>query len=368
MNSLQFDLDTLEGAVKWAGRVIPGTPIMPILNGILFEPTGDETVRLTATNLDTTTRVTIPFAGALTDSFVIRKGTLLNMLKRAPDEVISVDLGNEKASVQSGRAKIDMPLMEADDFPTPHGDNGIKQVGHIDAEALQPIHGLLSSSVSQDELRPVMKHIYLENKPNGLRFVATNGHVMTYATLEGCSMNNGGPMLVLPEALATVLREADEEIIIRRSSSAIWFVSGRYGVATRITDESYPNYQAVIPNGHNREATVNAHEMSDAVELVGVAASSTAPQVRCTFDGDELVIQSENVQRRTEGEHVIELEAYDGDPITIGFNPEYLRLVVGAADGPVKLFLKSPSRAAVVEAEHYNALVMPIMLNEATAS
>jgi DNA polymerase-3 subunit beta len=140
-------------------------------------------------------------------------------------------------------------------------------------------------------------------------------------------------------------------------------------VLARLIDETYPNYEAVIPDENDRNLVVSREDMLNAVKRVGLYSSSMTNQIRLDITSDTVTISAEDVERSSEAEETIHCD-YDSEDMEIGFNSEYLTEVLSNVTCDEVVFeLSSPNRAGIVlpqeqaEDEDILMLIMPVMLN-----
>ncbi len=105
-------------------------------------------------------------------------------------------------------------------------------------------------------------------------------------------------------------------------------------------------------------------ELTDVVRRISLLAQKNAP-LRLAFAPGELTVsaQTPDVGEAQESLPV----AFEGEPLEIGFNPEFLRAGLEAIDdGDVLLKLISPLRPGLIESadeSRFQYLIMPIRLN-----
>jgi DNA polymerase-3 subunit beta len=107
--------------------------------------------------------------------------------------------------------------------------------------------------------------------------------------------------------------------------------------------------------------------LTDAVRRVSLVATRTSP-VRLTFSAEGLVLEAGGLD---EAEAAESLPAtFDGEPLTIAFNPAYLLDGLGAIDSDeVQLAFTGPTKPAVLTGKSsgdgdagYRYLLMPVRL------
>jgi DNA polymerase-3 subunit beta len=145
-------------------------------------------------------------------------------------------------------------------------------------------------------------------------------------------------------------------------------VRGEEGdVFTKTIDETYPSYDAVIPDNEGT-MTVAREKLLGAVTRAGIYTSGMSSTIRLSIFEDHLVVEGEDVERSSEASETVPCEYDSEDTLEIGFNAEYLEEILSVAESErVRFELGSPNDAAVVRPqgrEDHMMLLMPVMLND----
>lgn len=361
-------LNTVKGAV-------PSKSTMPILECILFERDGDN-LRLSATDLEISIVQSVPVqfeTNGTPDSapIAVPAQRLLDTLRALPDLPIEFAADDDfEIRMETDQGHYKMVGHDGADYPElPE----LEEQHEINVEG-----GLLKRSidktafaVSQDALRPAMMGVYFQVDEDNTRVVATDGHRLVKLDLPELQADTSADFIVPEKAtkLAGRIVEDDEICTIRVDESHVGFEFGNSRVLARLIDETYPNYEAVIPSDNERKLVVNREDMLNAVKRVGLYSSSMTNQIRLDITADEVTISAEDVERSSEAEEVIHCD-YDSEDMEIGFNSEYLTEVLSNVESDEVVFeLSSPNRAGIVlpqeqaEDEDILMLIMPVMLN-----
>ena len=172
--------------------------------------------------------------------------------------------------------------------------------------------------------------------------------------------------IVPSRALAEVARIAQgcasEHIDVGvQENQVVFVVDGVIATARRI-DGQFPNYKQLRPDTFEAELRLPREEVLDAVRRVSVMAQRNSP-LRLRFADGELTLRA---QTQDIGEARESLPAaYAGEPLEIGFNPDFLREgLESVADAEVRLRLISPLRPGLISGagEDFWYLIMPIRL------
>ncbi|RMF63415.1 MAG: DNA polymerase III subunit beta [Bacteroidetes bacterium] len=360
-------LTTVNGAV-------PSKSTLPILECILFERDG-EVLQLSATDLEISIvqRLSVPFESngtAASDRIAVPARRLLETLRALPDLPIHFSADDQfNVTLRTDQGHYKMVGYDGADYPAlPElaGNVRIETDGKLLRRAIQKTH----FAVSKDALRPAMMGIYFQIGPEHGRAVATDGHRLVKLTLE--QMRSAVPVdFIVPEKAVTLASRIAGEgaCSVTVDEGYVGFDFGDARVLARLIDETYPNYEAVIPVENDRLLIVNRDAMLAAVKRVGLYSSSMTNQIRLALKADRVEISAEDIERSSEARETVLCE-YDGEEMVIGFNAQYLTEVLSNVDGEeVQFEFSSPNRAGVVmpreqlEGEEMMMLIMPVMLN-----
>jgi DNA polymerase-3 subunit beta len=205
-----------------------------------------------------------------------------------------------------------------------------------------------------------------------MQMVATNGHRLARYILPTSNGSSGTSesVIVAPKALAQVGRifAPDDELKVAMDERQIGFKGDRGVVFSRLIEGPYPNYEQVIPVDNDKLARADKERLMAALRRMAVMASDQTHRVRLSIDEDTMRF---HVSTPDVGEASDEIPCtYEGDPIDIGFNANYLLEVLRYVDtDEVEITFKAPERAAILrptgdDQDTYLCLVMPLRLQE----
>ena len=134
-------------------------------------------------------------------------------------------------------------------------------------------------------------------------------------------------------------------------------------LSSRLIEGQFPNYRQLLPESFEHEFRLAGAELTDVVRRISLLAQKNAP-LRLAFTPGELTVsaQTPDVGEASEALPV----AFQGEPLEIGFNPEFLRDGLEAVEGDVMLKLISPLRPGLLQSADgsgFQYLIMPIRLN-----
>ena len=217
-----------------------------------------------------------------------------------------------------------------------------------------------------------MMGVLLQSKGKELRAVSTDGHRLVRLSRTCPKPVSMKKDVVIPAKALTVLgRTMDEgETTIGVDDTHIKFVFGTSILVSRLIDETYPNYESVIPAENDKVLTANREEMIASIRRVALYSNATTHQVKFEVAEKELKISAQDVDFGGEAHETVAC-TYSGGTLEIGFNSTYLIEVLSHLEcEKVSLKFSSPTRAGIIsplgeeaQDEDIMMLVMPVRLN-----
>jgi DNA polymerase-3 subunit beta len=268
----------------------------------------------------------------------------------------------------SGNATFHIRTLRSDDFPpVPEPDS--ESAVELSAEAFVSTALKVAGSASRDETRPVLTGILVSASERELRMVATDSYRLSVKETTLDSPLSAGfevnvPARALQELGRLVTHAGEDPLSVSVRQNQVLFTLGRVVLSSRLIDGQFPNYRQLLPESFEHELRLAGGEFTDVVRRISLLAQKNAP-LRLAFAAGELTVsaQTPDVGEALESMPV----AFQGEPLEIGFNPEFLRAGLEAIEeGDVLLKLISPLRPGLIEAadeSRFRYLIMPIRLN-----
>jgi DNA polymerase-3 subunit beta len=366
---ISLERDVLLGQLQTVGRVASTRSAIQALSGVQLLA-GQAGCELRATDMDVGLRVPLEAEVAREGGVVLPARLLLDVVRSLPAEGVSVELRSAEQDVElvSGNATFHIRTLRSDDFPPfpePEADSAVE----LPAEAFVSTALKVAGSASRDETRPVLTGILVSASERELRMVATDSYRLSVkeTTLQtplptGFEVNV--PARALQELARLVTHAGEDPLSVSVRQNQVLFTLGRVVLSSRLIDGQFPNYRQLLPESFEHELRLAGPEFTDVVRRISLLAQKNAP-LRLAFSEGELTVsaQTPDVGEASEAMPV----AFQGEPLEIGFNPEFLRAGLEAVEeGDVLLKLISPLRPGMIEAadeSRFRYLIMPIRLN-----
>jgi len=351
--------------------VVERKTTIPILSNYLFEAAGDK-LTLTATDLDLSLRTACDAKVKKEGACTVPARKLYDYVKLLPDADITIRLmENHWVSIRCGRSNTKMVGMARSNFPTlpVFPSAGVVK---IPSAVLRSMIAKTGFAIATEESRYTLNGALMVLKPESITMVATDGHRLAHIERSGEKFDgvSGEMKTLVPkkamDELKTLLDATDAETIdFAKDESTLYFRVGPRLLTSRQLTGQFPNYEAVLPKEITKSIAVHGEELGAAISRVAQFADERSHAVRLRLEKGELKLSA--TTDSGESEDSLEV-AYNGDPMTIGFNAQYLTdFIKATGSGEVKLELKDPQsagqfRPAEGEDYKYRYIVMPMRI------
>ncbi|MGH9691707.1 MAG: DNA polymerase III subunit beta [Candidatus Acidiferrales bacterium] len=351
--------------------VVERKTTIPILSNLLFEAKGNR-LTITATDLELSIRTSCDAKVKKEGEGTIPAKKLLELVRLLPDGEIRFKLlENHWVQITCDRKTYKLVGMSKDNFPAlPRFPDALLK---IPTKLLADVIAKTIFAISLEESRYTLNGALLVLKTNSLAMIATDGHrlamIETDHKFEGFSSETR--VLVPKKAMTEVQRLAaqsgDNDVVeFAQDESHLFFQFGGRLLTSRKLTGQFPNYEAVLPRDANKTVVIKRGELQDALRRVSQLADQRSHAVKFILAKEGLEISASSPEYG-EAKEAIEKE-FNGEPITIGFNAQYLLdFLSAAADGDISFELKDEQSAGQLrplgdESTRYRYVVMPMRI------
>ena len=351
--------------------VVERKTTIPILSNYLLEAAADK-LSLTATDLDLSLRTSCNAKVKKEGACTIPARKLYDYVKLLPDADITIRLlENHWVSIRCGRSNTKMVGMARSNFP---GLPVFPSAGviKIPAAVLRSMIAKTGFAIASEESRYTLNGALMVLKPESITMVATDGHRLAHVERTGEKFEgvSGEMKTLIPkkamDELKSLLDSEAETVDFAKDESTLFFRVGPRLLTSRQLTGQFPNYEAVLPKDVSKSITLQGEELGAAIARVAQFADERSRAVRLRLEKGELKLSASSTETG-ESEDSIEV-TYDGEPMAIGFNAQYLiDFIKATGSGEVKLELKDAQsagqlRPAEGEDYKYRYIVMPMRI------
>ncbi len=350
--------DVLTDAVAWAARSLPVRPSVPVLAGLLIETddSGDGLV-LSTFDYETSARASIP-ASVQDEGKALVSGRLLaDICRSLPNKPVHMAIDGAKVVLTCGQAKFTLQTMPVDEYPTL--PTMPESTGTVSSDLFAQAVAQAVTAAGLDDMLPVLTGVRIEIVGSDISLLATDRFRLSLRELEwspgstDAEANALVPARVLADTAKSLTSGSTVTIALSGTGSGEGIIGFEGEVAggfrrttTRLLDGEFPRVRTLFPAEHKTTARVERAALIEAVKRVSlVAERNTAVQLM--FDDNGLTLDAGH------GDEAVATERIDaqvkGDPITTGFNPQFLLDGLTALEQPVvELAFTLPAKPAVI--------------------
>ena len=357
---IKIERDAFAEAVGWVLRSVGSRATLPVLGGVLIEADG-ETLTLTGTDLEISGEACVG-AAVEKSGKVLLPGRVLGDIARAlPEGTVTLTADATMGKIVCGQAEFTLRTLPVEDFP---------QISLPDAQSATVDGKLFASAVTQvakaashDEARPILTGVLLEATTKTITLVATDSYRLAVREIEWSSNGLEGKRVVPARALAEAVKAAEGEaqVTITLGESQVAVCAGGRTLVTRLIEGEFPNWRQLIPTEVPNALVIARDGFVESVRRVGILAQQGAPvRLELNADGVRLTAGTQDLGEAIEAAG----GTFNGNPLTVAFNPTYLIDGLQAAGGAeIKLKIRDGLKPALVtstEQDGFTYLLMPV--------
>jgi DNA polymerase-3 subunit beta len=371
---IRIERDPLADAVAWAARILPQKSQLPVLSGLRLDADTSGALKLSGFDYEVSAEAELDVTVAEAGSVLVPGRLLADITRSLPGQPVDIATDGSRVQVSCGSARFTLPTLPLDEYPTLPD---MPQVaGTLGSDAFAAAVTSVAVAAGRDDTLPVLTGIRIEIDGEDVTLAATDRYRLAVRTLRWQPVDPSlqatalVPARTLAEAAKALTAGAEVTLALAAGTSG----EGMFGLSgttrrttTRLLDGEFPKYRSLLPDTSAATASVDTDALTEAVRRVSLVASRTSP-VRLSFSADGLVLEAGGLDEAEAAESLP--ASFEGEPLTIAFNPAYLLDGLGAIDSDeARLSFTASTKPAVLTgkasedgAGDYRYLLMPVRL------
>jgi DNA polymerase-3 subunit beta len=351
---IHVERDGLADAVAWVARSLPSRPPVPVLGGVLIDADGDSADTLTVAGFDyeVSATVDVPATIAAGGRALVSGRLLADITKALPAAPVELAVDGSRVAITCGSAKFSLPTMPVEDYP--RLPDMPQRAGQVAGELFGEAVGQVAIAAGRDDTLPMLTGVRLEITEATLTLVATDRFrlAMREFDWQRSEVFPDNAVLVPARTLAEAAKTLGTagnfvEISLAHGDGLLGLSGSGRRATTRLLDAEFPKYRQLLPSEPTSTATVEVAPLVEAVKRVALVAER-GTQVRLEFAGEALRLSAGGDDEGTAEEELA--VDFDGEPVTIAFNPGYLLDGLGALrTDRAQLAFTSANRPALIK-------------------
>jgi DNA polymerase-3 subunit beta len=371
-----LERDVLAEAVAWTARALPARPTVPVLAGIRMHAGSELT--LSSFDYDVSAQATVPVTTQEEGSALVSGRLLAEISRSLPSRPVQITADAGRAVLTCGSATFNLLTMPEDEYPAlPEMPPAAGSVG---SDAFATAVGQSAIAAGRDDTLPALTGVRIEIEGDMLTLISTDRYRLAVRELRWNPQraDQSAAVLVPARALSETARAltAGAEVLIalalpgedgQAGDGMIGFEGAGRRTTTRLLGGEFPRYQALLPTNLQSVAELSTSVLAEAVKRVALVAERNTA-VRLAFSSGQLVLEA-GTGDEAQAQEVLEA-TFDGDDLSIAFNPQYLLDGLTAIDSDiVRISFTEPGKPALITGKpgpdvqpDYRYLLMPIRL------
>ncbi|HVU71449.1 MAG TPA: DNA polymerase III subunit beta [Mycobacteriales bacterium] len=376
---LRVERQDLMDAVAWTARTLPTRSTVPVLSGLLLESgTGEDTdgLRLSGFDFEVAAEARVGVTVAEGGRVLVSGKLLAEICRSLPAAPVDLATEGNRLVLVCGSARFQLPTMPVEDYPSLPAMPPV--TGRIASAAFATAVQQVAVAAGRDDTLPVLTGVRVEIDGDTLTLAATDRYRLAVRELPWRPETPAGSSVALVPArtladTAKALAGSSAEVEIALGTGAqgegmAGFANGDLRTTTRLLEGEFPKYRALLPDSSDAFAELDTQTLTDAVKRVALVTAGRTTPVRLTFDDSgEALLEAGSGEDAQASERLP--ATFEGEPLTIAFNPAFLLDGLGQLDGDTaRLSFTAPTKPAVLTGKvtdqpaEYRYLLMPVRL------
>jgi len=368
----QVERELFADAVAWAARILPQKAALPVLSGLRLDAGGNGTLSLSGFDYEVSANVDLEVSVSEAGAALVPGRLLADIVRSLPTAIVDVETDGSRVVVTCGTARFALPTLPLDEYPTLPAMPEV--TGSLGSDAFAAAITSVAVAAGRDDALPVLTGVRVEIEGDQLTLIGCDRYRLAIRTVKWSPVDPGvqGVALVPAKTLADAARSLTSGAEVSLSVAGLeggdalfGLMGGSRRTTTRLIDGEYPKVRALFPDSVAATAVLDTAALTEAVRRVALVASRTSP-VRMAFEGGSVTLEAAGLDDAEAAETLP--VTFEGEPLTIAFNPNYLLDGLGAIDSDeARMTFTTAAKPAVLTGKDdadgssdYRYLLMPV--------
>jgi DNA polymerase-3 subunit beta len=348
--------------------VVPGRTPKPILKCVRITAR-EEQAQLFATDLEvgmnfSTSQVQILQEGEA----VIPVDRLAAIARESLDEVLQMKVEDTTCTITGSDSQFTIYGHQPEQFPAMPEFDGEPDV-KIALENLQLGIEQCLFSTAKESTRYAINGVLWEAKGKKLNFVATDGRRLAkckVALAAAAGRKAEQTKIIVPAKTMSLLDKiggSEKEVVdIKLAGNQLIINCANVVIVSNLVDGNFPKYEDIIPTDYDKKIKLSTDAALSAVKRAALLTSEESRGIKISIEKGKMTFSCRAPEA---GDAVVEMQVdYKGEPLEIGFNPQFLTDVLRVVQAPeVELELGQSDRPGLIKSgQNFIYVLMPINL------
>jgi DNA polymerase-3 subunit beta len=340
---------------------------LPVLSNLLVGVSGGE-VSFTGTDLEVEMVARTAAENAEDGEVTIPARKLFDICRALPDGVkVKIEQSGDRVSLSAGRSRFTLSTLPASEFPVIDSIDLVERFSLPEA-TLKDLIGRTAFAMAHQDVRYYLNGLLLDVREEVLRCVATDGHRLALAETRLGAQIATRRQIIIPRKgvleLQGLFEAGEGQVELELGRNHLRLRRGGVTFTSKLIDGRFPDYEAVIPIGADKDVRVGREDLRSALQRAAILSNEKYRGVKLEVNPNRLRIVAHNPEQE---EAVEELEVNTTvEDLSVGFNVNYLMDALAALDGEeIVISLRDAQSSCLlrkVDSDEIRHVVMPLRL------
>jgi DNA polymerase-3 subunit beta len=365
---IQFNRMAFADALGLLTSVVPARTPKPILRCVRITA-DDKEVRICATDLEVginyaVSEVQVEKAGEV----VIPADRLSAVVRESVDEVLLLQSTDNTCEIKGADSLFTIFSQEAGQYPAVPGFDGAADM-EVSLENLQAGVEQCLFATAKESTRYALNGVLWEVKGKKLTLVATDGRRLARTRVSLASTPKESlatAKIIVPAKTMSLLdkigRSEKDVVAVKFVDNQIIISCANVVISSNLVEGNFPKYEDIIPADYDKKLTLSTEATLSAAKRAALLTSEESRGIKLSIEKGMLVFSGRAPEA---GDARIEMSIdYKGEPIEIGFNPQYLTDALRVIKSPdFEMELGQADRPGLIKSgKDFIYVLMPINL------
>lgn len=368
---MKFSCDqlTLNKALNIVSKAVTSRTTIPILKGILLEAGEDNTLTLSASDLDISIERKVSVVVDEPGSLVVSAKLFSDIIRKLPNGNIEIEeQDNHNLTIRCLSSEFVIVGQSSEEFPNIGPIDASNKIV-IDSNLLREMIKKTSFAASIEESKGILVGVLIEMEKDSLNMAALDGFRM--AVNRKAITNQSKNKIIIPAKILNdinkIISEMDDNndlYMVLDEKKAVFLLSDTK-IVLRLLEGDFIKYNDIIPKEYQARIRVNRGELLNSIERASLLAKEGKNNlIKLSIFRDKIIITSRSEEGNVKEEVFIEKE---GNELEIGFNSKYIIDALKVLDDE-EIYMEfntsvSPCLIKPLEGNEYVYLVLPVRIS-----
>ncbi len=365
---VNFNRAALAEALSLVVSIVPARTPKPILRCVKIIAAGKD-VRICATNLEIGLNYLVSEVEVQDDGeIVVEASHMADIVRESTDDVLILESNDHGCEIRGADSHFNIYGQDPGQYPK------VPSMEAAEADlvvGLQQLQGGISQSLfatAKESSRYAINGVLWEVKGKKLLLVATDGRRLARVKvdLDKATKAQNEHKIIVPARTMGLLEkipaQENDVVGVKLVDNQILIRCPKVVISSNLVEGNFPKYEDIIPTDYDKKLMLPTEPALSAVRRAALLTSEESKGIKVSVGKAGVVFSGSSPEA---GAAEISMPAsYDGEPIDIGFNPQFLVDVLRVVRTPeFELELGQADRPGLLKSgPDFLYVLMPISL------